>query len=362
MDGNIFSIGDMSNNKMTSLHQSRAGSLTGIDTLATSLGHDIKPMLDRFGFPFEALREPEFPISFAAFAQMLEACAVEWNCPEFGLLLGKSQDLNMLGPIGLVARLSDTTGDALDALCSHVNVHSNGCDLNVIRDLGEGGQLAAVTYRTRPGTGAGLQVLMLSMAIARNVVSSVLGKTDFNATYISFGAKPPEHASEARKFFNCPLYYGELETRLYFDNQLLDQPTVIRDTAYAPLIRAYLEQVGQPFEPNIVTATQRLIGQLISTGQCTCELVANCLNVQPRTLQRRLKAKNTTFSILLDSYRKDLALELVARKSMPLSQIAQALGYADQSVFNQAFKRWTGSTPTAVSREALVSEAGITEG
>lgn len=360
MDGNLFSIGDMNNNKMTPLHQSRAGSLSGIDTLATCLGQDIKPMLDRFGFPLEALRDPELPISFAAFAQMLEACAREWNCPEFGLLLGKSQDLNMLGPIGLVARLSETTGDALEALCSHANVHSNGCDLNVIRDLGDGGKLAAITYRTRPGTGGGLQVLMLSMAIARNIVSSVLGKAEFSATYISFGAAPPDQSSEARKFFNCPLYYGELETRLYFDSRVLAQPTAIRDTAYAPLIRAYLEQAGQPFETDIVDSTRRLIGQLISTGHCTCDLVASCLNIQPRTLQRRLKAKDTTFSILLDSYRKTLAIELVVRKSMPLAQIAQALGYADQSVFNQAFRRWTGSTPTEVSLKSQISNAGTT--
>lgn len=30
---------------------------------------------------------------------------------------------------------------------------------------------------------------------------------------------------------------------------------------------------------------------------------------------------------------------------MPLSQVADALGFADQSVFNQAFRRWTNETP-----------------
>lgn len=305
-------------------------------------------MLKRFSFAPEVLLDPELPISFAAFAQMLEACATEWDCPEFGLLLGQSQNLNVLGPIGLVARLSKTVGDAMEALCSHANIHSNGCDLYVAKGLGEGGKMAAVTYRTRPGTGAGLQVLMLSMAIARNVIVNVTGTLEFTPSRITFNAPQPEHCSEARKFFNCPLHFGEMETMLYFDGRLLNQPTAIHDTAYAPLIRTYLDQVGQQFEANLLESTRRLIGQLISTGRCSCKVVAECLNLQPRTLQRRLKANNTTFSELLDNYRKAMAIELVQRNSMPLVQIAQALGYADQSVFNQAFRRWTGSTPTRV--------------
>jgi AraC-like DNA-binding protein len=53
----------------------------------------------------------------------------------------------------------------------------------------------------------------------------------------------------------------------------------------------------------------------------------------------------------LDDYRKALALDLVAHRSMPLIKIADALGYADQSTFNQAFRRWTGTTPTMFAEQ-----------
>ena len=37
--------------------------------------------------------------------------------------------------------------------------------------------------------------------------------------------------------------------------------------------------------------------------------------------------------------------QLYLKQSRRLSEIAELLGYADQSAFGRAFKRWTGETP-----------------
>lgn len=336
----------MKTKKTEAAYWSRAGSLTGIDTLAISLGHDIRPMLKRFGFAPEVLCDPELRISYGAFSQMLEACADEWNCPEFGLLLGQTQQLGVLGPISLVARLSDTVGGALEALFDHATIHSTGYDLLLSSLTGSREGMVAVIYRPKPGSGAGRQILMLSMAIARNVLATVTGNTGFRPSLVTFSCAKPASSHAAKPFFACPMRFDEIETMLYIEASLLTQPTAIRDTAYAPLISAYRDQIGRQFEADVIESTRRLIGQLMPTGRCTCDIVADCLKLQPRTLQRRLKTHGTTFSKLLDTYRKEMALELVGRKTVPLVQIAQALGFADQSVFNQAFRRWTGTTPT----------------
>ena len=73
--------------------------------------------------------------------------------------------------------------------------------------------------------------------------------------------------------------------------------------------------------------------------------MADCLHLHPRTFQRRLSDAGVTFNQLLDDYRKSLAMDLLTRQDMPLVQVADVLGYADQSTFNQAFRRWTNSTP-----------------
>ncbi len=48
---------------------------------------------------------------------------------------------------------------------------------------------------------------------------------------------------------------------------------------------------------------------------------------------------------LLDKVRKELALDYLKNPDMALYDVAFLLGFADQSAFNHAFRRWTGSYP-----------------
>ncbi|MFH2060247.1 MAG: helix-turn-helix domain-containing protein [Pseudomonadota bacterium] len=75
--------------------------------------------------------------------------------------------------------------------------------------------------------------------------------------------------------------------------------------------------------------------------------VANMLAVGTRSLQEKLKSEQTSFRILLESVRKQIALESLATKQLAICDIAFLLGYSDQSAFNHAFKRWTGKAPKA---------------
>ncbi|MBK9624524.1 MAG: helix-turn-helix transcriptional regulator [Rhodocyclaceae bacterium] len=132
-------------------------------------------------------------------------------------------------------------------------------------------------------------------------------------------------------------------------------PTAIRDTAYAPLIRAYFDQLKPQIEDDIVSLTRRLIEKMLATGRCSREFIADCLHLHPRTLQRRLSDEGVTFNQLLDDYRKSLALDLVSHGNASLTQVADTLGYADQSSFHQAFRRWTKTTPMKFRNSAVMA-------
>ena len=72
---------------------------------------------------------------------------------------------------------------------------------------------------------------------------------------------------------------------------------------------------------------------------------ARALGLTERTLARRMRAAGQSYCALLDSLRRDAALQAVAQTTRTLSEIGQALGYAEPSVFNRAFRRWTWVTP-----------------
>ncbi|MFB7721347.1 AraC family transcriptional regulator [Nocardia sp. NPDC056100] len=81
--------------------------------------------------------------------------------------------------------------------------------------------------------------------------------------------------------------------------------------------------------------------------------VARDLNMSTRTLRRHLDTAGTSYRQLLDEVRRALAEEMLTATPLSVSDVAIRLGYAEASTFIHAFKRWTGTTPSAYRRGAL---------
>ena len=69
------------------------------------------------------------------------------------------------------------------------------------------------------------------------------------------------------------------------------------------------------------------------------------LNVSVRTLRRHLEQHGTTWRLLVDEVRLNLAEKLLLESGSTISQIASTVGFADASAFSRAFKRWKGLSP-----------------
>jgi AraC-like DNA-binding protein len=74
--------------------------------------------------------------------------------------------------------------------------------------------------------------------------------------------------------------------------------------------------------------------------------VAATLAMHPRTLRRHLAKQQTSFEALSNATRFEMAKELLDLTDLPISEIGTALAYASPSVFADAFRRWSGLTPT----------------
>ncbi len=81
------------------------------------------------------------------------------------------------------------------------------------------------------------------------------------------------------------------------------------------------------------------------TGCSSLEEVAQTLRVSPRSLQRTLMENGTTFSLIVERYKRQTAFQLLLREEMSISEIAVRVGYTDTSNFGRAFRKWTGQTP-----------------
>jgi len=99
--------------------------------------------------------------------------------------------------------------------------------------------------------------------------------------------------------------------------------------------------------------TAQSITALLPEGTATLENIAQRLNLNERTLQRKLAKFGIKFEELLDITRRDEAVRLLREGREPLADIAFQLGYSNQANFNRAFHRWTGNAPMAYRQRTI---------
>jgi AraC-like DNA-binding protein len=92
----------------------------------------------------------------------------------------------------------------------------------------------------------------------------------------------------------------------------------------------------------------------VTRQRCKAERVARMRLVDRRTLSRRLRAEGTTFRQLANEAKFRVANQLLADTTMSVTQISEVLGFSELAAFTHAFRRWSGTTPSAWRRENKV--------
>jgi AraC-like DNA-binding protein len=77
----------------------------------------------------------------------------------------------------------------------------------------------------------------------------------------------------------------------------------------------------------------------------TMRRMATALDMPLRTLRRRLAVDGTDYESLVEEVRSTLAAELLTTTRLPVSAIADRLGYSEPSCFVRAFTRWKSMPP-----------------
>jgi AraC-like DNA-binding protein len=70
------------------------------------------------------------------------------------------------------------------------------------------------------------------------------------------------------------------------------------------------------------------------------------MSCAPRALQRQLAAEGTSFREVLDDTRQELAMFYLGKVRFSPKEVGFMLGYSEPSAFYNAFRRWTGRSPS----------------
>lgn len=110
-------------------------------------------------------------------------------------------------------------------------------------------------------------------------------------------------------------------------------------------------------EDRFLNKVRETVLQQLPGGLPKVEDVARSLDTSARTLQRRLQERNLRYQQVLDEVRSELAVQLIRDHSLTLNDLADYLGFNDQSALQHAFRRWQGMSPGQYRKE-IVRQAG----
>lgn len=168
----------------------------------------------------------------------------------------------------------------------------------------------------------------------------VLGQSTF--TY-----PRPAHVDEYKFLFPCTHQFEQPVNSLTFHRNYLNCPIIrTEETLKEYFRRTPMDIFLKPENDDSYTTRIRLLIEAVpEEGFPDFEIVAARLNMTTQTLRRKLKKEGSSYQTIKDLIRRDIAIYLLTQLELPISDIAQRVGFTEPGAFIRAFKSWTGVTP-----------------
>ena len=317
--------------------------LAGFDDLVRSLGANPSALLANFGFAPDHLvaHGVDDMMSYSSTESLLAAAALVTTTPHFAALLGTKQDMRLLGLIGHLMRYSSNVGIALEELGKTLWLHVND---NAAIDVEVEGNLAFLSYTNTDLKHPSRYCDELALSHGRIILKALCG-SDWKPDRINFKHRPPEVIGPYRQVFGAPVYFSQPKNEVVFDADWLTVPISSSDPLLYKILQSHIRTLSTAVQHDLCSDVELLIRRGLPKGVIGIENVASQLAMHPRKLQRLLKERDTSFSQLMERVRKNIATELLVNSDMSIIELADYLGYADNTAFARAFKSWFNVTP-----------------
>ncbi|MEO1818630.1 AraC family transcriptional regulator [Pseudomonas sp.] len=158
-------------------------------------------------------------------------------------------------------------------------------------------------------------------------------------------APAPAHVARIEALCGIAPRYGSARNAIVLRREDVEIPLPMYD---AHLVRLLEDQCRAQLKRRQVGGVAGQVRQLILGPldlAASIEEVAQHIAMAPRSLRRRLEEEGTSFRDIVETERRQLAVQLLQDTQMKLDEIAPQLGYGDTASFTRAFRRWFGQAP-----------------
>lgn len=270
--------------------------------------------------------------------------------PVVGLTAGSRFTIAQMGVLGPSIAHATHLDAALDVLARVMAAFARNTGIRRIDGaLGAGLEYCMPTLRTRHGLDT---IFAGTVALLRACTGSAPGERSPALVPARIEHQMPPVCAEAyHRFFGVMPSWNAPSSQLWFSRADLARPFRGASPALARLLAteapALLAPAVAPSEPDDL---ERAFWRAHEAGEASVESVASALGTSPRTLQRRLTERGTTFAEARAGWIERRATSLLAETELSIEEIAARLGYGSRAAFERAYVRWTGRPPASSRR------------
>lgn len=265
------------------------------------------------------------------------------------LVAGYAARLNLddIGVLGLAFKTAPTLRGSLTRIERYYALVTD----SVVYRLDEGTDPArfVIEARTPPDPAHGFRNACALAAFAANMRAFVGEGLTFD--HVSFRHEVPAPGPYAGTF-GCEVRFGATADALHLAPAMLGLPNRLGDPGVSAFLTGQLDAATAGAAPDLAAEITRHLGPLLPGGVPSAGDTASALGLSERTLFRRLAEAGLTYQGVVQAAQEARARDLLARETCAIAEVAFLTGFAEQSTFSRAFKRWTG-VPPAVYRKGL---------
>ncbi len=319
-----------------------------IAAAATAEGMNRSELLAICGVNAEQPIDPAQMVPADAHYGLWEAILTTLDSAGFPIRYACTLRADDYGAFGLATKTAPTLRESLNRAHRYLRVLTNTSWL----EISESDSIVTVFFRREGARRLGMRCAN-EAAVAELVSHSrEITGVPFTPNCVRFRHSAPNDLAEHEHFFGCPLHYEQESDSVEFDRSVFDLNLPKADDGLSRFVLGHLDKVVTDMgeHRSLERSLKSLICDTMPDGPPKMTDVARRIGVSRRTLARRLSELDTTFQRFVEDTRRETAAQLLRQTHHSLGEISFLLGFSEQSAFQRAFKRWTGSTPSEFRR------------
>lgn len=283
------------------------------------------------------LSDPYAVAPMARYIALFEEAASILGDPHLGARLGAASKPADIGPMGVLFSLSPSIKTGFRRMAKFVNAVQGATQSGLFED----GETYVWSYRlTEPAMWPRRQDSEYSIAATVELARSSFHR-GWSPLEVHFEHSAPRDVAPLERIFRAPLRFGQTSNRILMTREAADKIHRAEDAGLTAMLERHIADIvgDTDHEPTLTEKVSALIGIYLGHRPLSASALATELGMSSRTLQRRLAEQGLSLRRMVREHRR-LLMEQKLTEHMPKARIAEALGYADGTVFWRAAKTW----------------------